>query len=229
LQLNHHSKRRRTALLKASVTLGLLAVAALAGGRPCRGDNLPETGAGTKGAAWRSPGNCGLNCLHVLLGANNIETDYDRLSEEVLVENKVTSLTDLRQAAKRHGLAATLGKTGPEGLTALPKPVVAHWDLANEPGDYPGHFVLVVKTTAESVEFMDGTSGAIRVLEWREFQRRWSGYVLYVSPSQPFASWGYLAGAVVAGVLAGALVHRLLARRAVGRASHQPQLQGEQK
>jgi hypothetical protein len=228
LQLNHHSKRRRTALLKASVTLGLLAVAALAGGRPCRGDNLPETGAGTKGAVWRSARNCGLNCLYILLGAHNIETDYNCLSEEVLVEDKGSSLTDLRLAAKRHGLAATLGKTGPEGLTGLPKPVVAHWDLANQPGDNPGHFVLVLKTTAESVEFMDGTSGTIGALEWREFQRRWSGYVLYVSPSQPFASWGYLAGAVVAGVLAGALVHRFLAPRAVGRASHQPQLQGEQ-
>jgi len=229
LQLDHGSKRRRTALLQASVALGLLAVAALVGGRPCRGDNLPETGAGTKGAVWRSGRNCGLNCLFVLLGANNIETDYDRLSEEVLVENKVASLTDLRLAAKRHGLATALGKTDPEGLTSLPKPVLAHWDIANKPGDIPGHFVLVVKTTAESVEFMDGTSGVIGALEWREFQRRWSGYVLYVSPSQPFASWGYLAGAVVAGVLTGVLVHRLLARRAVGRASHQPQLQGEQK
>ena len=216
-------------MLEVSVALGLLAVAALAGGRPCRGDNFPETGAATKAAVWRSEKTCGLNCLYVLLGANNIESDYNRLSEEVLVENKVTSLTDLRLAAKRHGLAAALGKTGPEGLAGLPKPVLAHWDLANKPGDYPGHFVLVLKTTAESVEFMDGTSGEIRGVEWREFQKRWSGYVLYVSPSQPFSSWGYLAGAVVAGVLAGAIVHRFLVPRAVGRASHQPQLQGEQK
>jgi len=159
-----------------------------------------------KGIIWRSEKSCGLNCLYVMLGVYQLPVDYARLTSEVITSEPGTSLTTLKTVARRYGLSAELGKTDPEGLTRLPKPFIAHLDLAIQQGEIPGHFVLVLKTTSDEVEFMDGTSGAIRGTSWREFQRHWSGHVMYVSHRERFFSTGSVVLLIVAGVFAGVVV-----------------------
>ncbi|MGH2510780.1 MAG: cysteine peptidase family C39 domain-containing protein, partial [Ktedonobacteraceae bacterium] len=180
----------------------------------------PTMSAHSREVIWRSEKACGLNCLYVLLGIHDIPLDYERLTTEMMEEErKYTSLTHLKLMAKKYGLTASIGKTDPSGLMSLSKPIVAHWDIMSQKGESPGHFVLVLKTDSENIEFMDGTSGVLRSISWREFQRRWSGYVMFASRADPFSSWIFPSLSILGGAFIGAFLDRYMLRKTVSKKS----------
>lgn len=162
---------------------------------------------------WRSERACGLNCLYVLLGAYNIPVEYEELTAETLRKEKYTSLTDLKEAAKRYGLNGMLGKTDPDGLAKLPKPIIVHMDVVRQRTGSTGHFVLVLRTTPQSVECMEGTSGSILNMPWREFQRCWSGHVMYVSNGEHSVSLFSMALSILVGVFCAVLIDRYFVQK----------------
>jgi ABC-type bacteriocin/lantibiotic exporter with double-glycine peptidase domain len=87
-------------------------------------------------------------------------------------------------------------------------PWIAHWD---DVGSGDGHFVLVLDVEEDGVRFMDGSTGAVRLMPQREFARRWSGYLLAAATPPRF---GYLS--VVLGLLVGVVIF-LVARTCRGR------------
>src|SRR6266404_69007 len=124
--------------------LHLLIALLLGGSDTARADTLSRVeSTSADNIVWRSERSCGLNCLYVLLGTHNIDVDYYRLATEVIRGEDYTSLTELRLASNRHGLAVNLGRSNPEGLMRLPMPVIAHLELMSPRADTPGHFVLV--------------------------------------------------------------------------------------
>ena len=113
---------------------------------------------------WCSEKTCGVNCLYFLLRAGNISPDYEQLSQEMVRQESLTSLTGLKRCAERHGLTCALGKTNPAGLEKLPMPLIAHFDLVGVRGKSGGHFVVVLRANAEGVVYVDGTLAEIRVV-----------------------------------------------------------------
>jgi Peptidase C39 family len=144
---------------------------------------------------WREQRACGVNCLYTMLRIHGIQCDYQNLTDELYAvsPNGFNSLTDLKEAAGRRGLAVEVGRTTPEALITLTKPVVAHIEPLEAGGS--GHFVVVLAVDEETVQCMDGTTAMVRKRSWREFAERWSGHILYpVPPASAAQVWaGYLA------------------------------------
>lgn len=166
---------------------------------------------------WRSERLCGVNCLFIMLGVYKIDVDYELLSGELLPGDEFTSLTKLKESATRHGLEVGMGRSDPAGLQELTKPVLAHWEAASASGNQteaPGHYVLVLKTTPDGVEYMDGTTGVIREVSWREFQRRWSGYLIWSSGPTPGWSFGWCSIAILGGMAIAGIWHYRTKRKA---------------
>ena len=161
---------------------------------------------------WRSARVCGCNCLYIMLREKGIEPDYLKLRQELLRES-FTSLTQLQEAGEKRGLACRMGKTNPQGLRSLPKPLIAHLDRLSGRGQARGHYVLVLAAHEENLTVMDGTSGIIETTPWRTFQRRWSGYVLYVDEDTHFYQYLPTGVFLLAGGLLAFAVERNWARR----------------
>ncbi len=161
---------------------------------------------------WRSEKMCGVNCVYFLLRAGNIIPDYERLSREMVRQDSLTSLTDLKRCAETHGLRCALGKTNPAGLGKLPMPLIAHFDLVGVRGKSGGHFVVVLRANDDGVVYVDGTLAEIRVVSAAEFQRVWSGYILYMRSRPRVFDWLWMAGAVLGGALLGFTMERAVRR-----------------
>jgi hypothetical protein len=157
---------------------------------------------------WRSHRTCGANCVYFLLRAHGIHADYRQLSQELVREDSFASLTELKRCAEKHGLACALGKTGREGLSTLSMPVVVHFDVVSVRGQSGGHFAVVLHTEGDEVWYVDGTLGEIASMSWGNFERVWSGYVLYVKRRPDPLMWLWTGGALVGGVLLGLAVER---------------------
>lgn len=164
-----------------------------------------------EGAVWRVSQNCGVNCLYVMLKAHGRAAEYDRLMADLQArgEGKQNNLSDLRAVAEGHGLSCRVGKATLDGLAASPKPVLAHLEKATV---NRGHFVVVVSVGPESVEVVDGTSGALSTWPVREFSQKWSGYVLYASPPwyETVPAWAFAVAAAAAGAGLGWGAERLV-------------------
>jgi ABC-type bacteriocin/lantibiotic exporter with double-glycine peptidase domain len=130
-----------------------------------------------------------------MLRIHGIGCDYQALTDELYAASPdgFNSLTDLKKAAGRRGLALEVGRTTPEALLTLEKPVVAHIEPLEAGGG--GHFILVLSADEDTVICMDGTTAMVRKRSWREFAQRWSGHILYPAPPASAAQvWaGYLA------------------------------------
>jgi ABC-type bacteriocin/lantibiotic exporter with double-glycine peptidase domain len=142
-----------------------------------------------------------VNSLYIMLRLHGIECDYHALTDELYAASPegYNSMADLKRSAARRGLELEVGRTSPEALLELEKPVIAHIEPLERGGG--GHFVVVLKTDADTVQTMDGTTGNIMSRPWREFAGRWSGHVLYPAPPTPRVQvWAGYGVAVLLGV-----------------------------
>jgi ATP-binding cassette subfamily B protein len=90
-----------------------------------------------------------------------------------------TNLLGLVQAAERIGFAAKAVKGPYEALDQAPLPAVAHVKTA----DGFGHFIVLHRVGKQSVVIADPASG-IETLTREEFSRRWTGYLLLMTPDE---------------------------------------------
>lgn len=160
---------------------------------------------------WRAENCCGVNALYVLLRVKGLAPDYRALRSSLLASQTATSLGDLRRCADGYGLPCASARSTPEGLRSLPKPLIAHMEVLDGRAASVGHFVVVLRCTADEVLCMDGTTGDIQSMSWRDFQRAWTGYVL-CSRGQSRPGFALLAFAM-AGTLAALTVDLMLRRR----------------
>jgi hypothetical protein len=180
----------------------------------CLGDIPSRKAVDSSEVVWRSQRMCGVNCLYALLKAYGIrDVSYQDLTDEVMATQADTSLTDIKRAAARRGLRCAIGKTDRSGLSAAAKPVVAHCEQVDPVGVQSGHFVLVVGTDDDGVHFLDGTTAQLGEFPWHEFQRRWSGYIVYADAGPVWPPWAVLVASLPLGLVAGVLVDKIALRR----------------
>ena len=157
---------------------------------------------------WRDQRACGVNSLYVLLRLHGCDSDYSQLSSELFDASRggYTSLANLRDVASRRGLDLEMGRTSPDVLHEMSKPVIAHIEPQEE-GEW-GHYVVVLDANEDTVRTMDGTTAIVMTRPWREFASLWSGHVLYPTrpPSQTRVWAAYALAALIGGGLAFTLI-----------------------
>ncbi len=120
---------------------------------------------------WRSNEDCGYNCLLVLLRLHGVEIDYASFYGQKTghrfngVGSNGLSLLQVKELATAYGVPGIVGKTSPEGLKVLPKPIIAHLDDPN--GEGSGHYVIILDCSDNDLTIMDGTTFGITHWPWR--------------------------------------------------------------
>ena len=127
-------------------------------------------------AGWRTPDNCGVNCVYALLRTRGTDVDHQSLLAERPQPTGPLSMAELETLLESHGVDAEVWKVPPDELAGLEAPYIAHLDLLEEGGG--GHFVFVFKTNVQSFHFIDGTTGLTTGVDFDRFRDMSSGYVL---------------------------------------------------
>ncbi|MEQ8856531.1 cysteine peptidase family C39 domain-containing protein [Gimesia sp.] len=148
---------------------------------------------------WRSERVCGINSLYFLLVLTNHEADYLDMQRSLLKEELV-SLDDIKRTAELYGLPVRIALCTPNDLKAMQDPVIAHFDTVNFSGSRSGHFVVIYDTDDKGVKYLDGTTGELMFVTWRNFERSWSGYAVFPIKSHQFdkslSVFSFLCGAM---------------------------------
>jgi ABC-type bacteriocin/lantibiotic exporter with double-glycine peptidase domain len=184
----------------------------MAASREGRGASAPEADE----PVWRTLQRCPANTLYVTLRLYGKEVSYQEIEGALPIGREGGSLADMRKLAARHGLPAQVRKLTPEQLAQVRFPAIAHLEDAEGPA---GHFIVLLElgklntNGTPMIEYIDGTTGMTALMDWGEFRKRWTGFVLTFEPET--AGWGWrLPTAVFLGAL---LVALTLVRLRLGR------------
>jgi len=156
-------------------------------------------------AVWRTGQLCGANSVYLLLKLLLPEApDYDAIRRKLPSKPDGTSIVDMKQVLGEYGIAADIMRASPEDLMSEARPVIAHWQQER---DKPGHFVVVLDTSAGSMRIIDGTTGSISEIPRADFVKMWTGIVLVPRPRTGVWMWlGPLMGGMFFAVFAFSIV-----------------------
>lgn len=140
-----------------------------------RQDRAPDEPGG--GILWRFGNKCAVNTLFLMFKLAGRPVDYSEIEARLPVTDAGSNLADVRRCAESLGLRCKIVKASPESLPRLPLPAIAHME---EERAVTGHYVLVVATSTESIESIDGTSAAMTVSSMGDFRKRWTGHLLVI-------------------------------------------------
>lgn len=205
---------------RIGLVLLLLETMVAPGGSSSRGEDSPGTLrplSGGSSGSWRTPLFCGVNSMYVFLRLQGVQVSHQEMEADLPVSARGSTLRDMREVARRHGVAARVVRATPEQLWRCELPAIAHMEKDSTAGydnQSRGHFVVVVGADRRVVRYIDGSSGIIQTKPAAEFLRQWSGLLLIRESA--LSRSVYLAGAVAA-VVASLLAVGLLVRRRLGR------------
>ena len=112
---------------------------------------------------------CGLAALAIVLRSFGRDVALDDLRARVHVSREGTTARLLRRIAAEYGLKARGFKTTPQGLRALPLPIVAHMNFV--------HFVVIEGFGKDAVYVNDPACGPIDI-PWHRFDLAFTGTAL---------------------------------------------------
>lgn len=122
---------------------------------------------------------CGVACLASVARHHRKRVSLAQLRQDASTDQGGTSILGLVRAAERIGYSAKGVRASPENLERAPMPTVAHLRLAN--GAH--HYVVVERANQAHVWLMDPAVGARRKETRSEFDARWSGAMLLLTPT----------------------------------------------
>jgi ATP-binding cassette subfamily B protein len=122
-------------------------------------------------------GECGVAALATVANHYSLPVSYREIAELVGAGPEGTNLLDLSRAAQNLGFATQGLKGSYDALATVSLPAIAH--LRTRDGD--GHFVVLQRWEPGEVIIADPARG-IRTLRRERFSKRWSGYLLTISP-----------------------------------------------
>jgi peptidase C39-like protein len=124
---------------------------------------------------WRTANRCGANAAYIALRLNNIDADYDRVLERLPINERGTTLREMRDGLASFGLDVQVVRATPDSLRRCPLPVIAHFEEQKEAG---GHYQVIIQARSDGVLAIDGTSANTGWIEMQEFREHWTGYLL---------------------------------------------------
>ncbi len=158
----------------------VLILASLAAAYRARAD-VEAPRASPEAKTWRIGNKCGINVIYLMASLLTNKPDYEQVERLVPVDEKGTTLVQMRDGARPFGLNLEIVKGTPEALLACRLPVVAHWE--EEQGS-TGHYVIVLAASENEVQYIDGTSAMISTVSMTDFLRKWTGFLLLPSEGQ---------------------------------------------
>ncbi len=160
---------------------------------------------------WRSERVCGVNCVYFLLRCHGCVSEYEQVLEELLGDGELPSITDLKVLLQSKGVQTLIGKTTPEGLATVALPAIVHLESDGVRGEQGGHFSVLLRHDKEGVTLLDGTSMVAGLETWGDFNRSWSGYLLYVDrDANSKVVWWLWVPSVMAGCFSAIAVNRYI-------------------
>jgi hypothetical protein len=155
----------------------VLILSSLAAAQRARAD--PEAPPASPDAkVWRVGNKCGVNVIYLMASLLASKPDYEQVERLVPVDEKGTTLAQMREGARRFGLRLEIVKGTPAALLACRFPVIAHWE---EEQGATGHYVIVLAANADEVQYIDGTTALIATVSMSDFLRKWTGFLLLPS------------------------------------------------
>jgi ATP-binding cassette subfamily B protein len=135
---------------------------------------------------------CGVACLASIARHHRQRVPIARLRQYAHTDKSGTSMLGLARAAQQLGYSAKSVRATPESLARVPMPTVAHVTLTT--GAH--HFVVVERADEHRVWLMDPDGGERRTEPRADFDARWSGVLLLLTPG----AQGMVAAAVISRV-----------------------------
>src|SRR5438270_72324 len=89
---------------------------------------------------WQKGERCGPVALFFLLRAEKIKVTIDDVMKSLVVTDKGTSMSQLREAAAKFGLDADVVRFTPDEFADLPVPFIVHWKGPGEDSGREDHF-----------------------------------------------------------------------------------------
>ncbi|MGZ9815643.1 peptidase domain-containing ABC transporter [Peribacillus simplex] len=120
---------------------------------------------------------CGLACMAMLLNYHNHQISLNELRDEFPSPRGGYSFLNLVQIATKKKMEAQAYQVNIEQIHSLILPVILHWEDT--------HFVILERVTKKHYKIVDPAKGKMK-LSQDEFQRKFTGYALAVTPSTAF-------------------------------------------
>ena len=120
---------------------------------------------------------CGPNSLYAVSRLLGVQVDEDTIWDRLELSERGATMPQLRDAAAACGISMAIRRCSIDELGAL-TPLVAHMTIAGRTTASRGHYVAVVNVNDRSIQFIDGTTGALQTCSRERFEKLSSGYVL---------------------------------------------------
>ena len=122
------------------------------------------------------PNDCGAACIATVAKQHRIELHIEDVSDAVASQGQGTDLRTLCDVANDLGFSASCGMPRSGAIDGLPLPAIAHLHAPPH-----GHFVVIHAVASDVVVIADPANGIMRIARG-EFDQRWSGYILLLTP-----------------------------------------------
>lgn len=120
---------------------------------------------------------CGLACLAMMLNYYNHRIDLNTLRDEYPAPRGGYSLLNLIEIADSKHLISEAFQSDIDYLKDVNLPAIIHWE--------GNHFVILEKKNKSSLTIVDPAKGRKRI-KYTEFKEKFTGYILFVRPSNLF-------------------------------------------
>ena len=125
---------------------------------------------------------CGAACLASIAAFYKLFLPIAVIRQHCGTNQSGTSALGLIRASEKLGFKAKGVKAGIEALPHIPLPAIAHVVLKSG----LSHYVVIQKLRKNKIYFMDPGPGKIEKLSVEEFEKLWTGVLIFLNPSEDF-------------------------------------------
>jgi ATP-binding cassette subfamily B protein len=129
---------------------------------------------------------CGAACLASVAAHYGLKFPIARIRQYASTNQKGTNVLGLVEAAQRLGFQAKGVKGSLESLSKIPKPTIAHVNIAKENGAYLLHYVVIYKVSDKHIWVMDPADGKLHKKLLTDFAKEWTGVLVLLLPDEDF-------------------------------------------
>ncbi len=130
---------------------------------------------------------CGAACLASVSGHFGLDMPVSKIRQFASTDKKGTNILGLIEAAGKLGLTAKGVKGGPESLSELPVPAIAHVCIKKT----IFHYVVIYKVTQRYIVIMDPAEGNLIKKPRKDFLEEWTGVLVLIMPGESFEQGNY--------------------------------------
>lgn len=125
---------------------------------------------------------CGAACLASVGIYYGLKMPIARIRQYAFTGKKGTNVLGMIEACNKLGFVGKGVMAEPEALDIVFKPVIAHVIIK----DVLTHYVVIYKTSKNSVTYMDPMDGEFHTETKAQFKKTWSGVLILVEPASTF-------------------------------------------